>query len=173
MLSGRAGDPDVLVLDRERTEISIQESQLIVSRGYPLEEDLRTLARVSYATLTLLNQFIEAIGYNVALVFEQNSGRSAERYLGGRLFRHEKLDDNAWPLWGGAGTMVFGSSQERKSFTIAPRLEGEKTTRVSVEANYHVVYSQHPLEAGIGESLAIIWHDAFRVMELVDGEENL
>ena len=173
VLSGRGGDPDVLVLDRERIEVSVQGSQLIISRDYPSEEDLSTLARISNATLSLLDQSIEAIGYNVDLVFEQNSGRSAERYLGERLFRHGKLDDDAWPLWGGSGTMVFGSSRERKSFTVAPRLDDEKTTRVLVEANYHVVDGQTPLESGISESLAVIWRDAFRVMELVDGEENL
>lgn len=173
VLSGRGGDPDVLVLDRERIEVSVQGSQLIINRDYPSEEDLPTLASISNATLVLLDQSIEAIGYNVDLVFEQNSGRSAERYLGERLFRHGRLDDDAWPLWGGSGTMVFGSSRERKSFTVAPRLDDEKTTRVLVEANYHVVDGPTPLEAGIGESLAIIWKDAFRVMELVDGEENL
>ena len=173
VLSGRAGDPDVLVLDRERIEVSVQGSRLIINRYYPSEEDLPTLARISNATLTLLDQPIEAIGYNVDLVFEQDSGRSAERYLGERLFRHGKLDGDDWPLWGGSGTMVFGSSRERKSFTVAPRLDDEKTTRVLVEANYHVVGGQTPLEAGMSESLAIVWKDAFRVMELVDGEENL
>ena len=173
VLSGGAGDPDVLVLDRERIEVSVQGYQLIINRDYPSEEDLPTLARVSNATLTLLDESIEAIGYNVNLVFEQDSGRSAERYLGERLFKHGKLDDDAWPLWGGSGTMVFGSSRERKSFTVAPRLDDEKTTRVFVKANYHVAGGQTPLEAGISESLAIIWRDAFRVMELVDGEENL
>ena len=173
VVSGRAGDPDVLVLDRERVEISMQGSQLIINRNYPSEGDLPNLARVSNATLTLLDQPIGAVGYNVDLVFEQNSGRSAERYLGERLFRYGKLDDDAWPIWGGSGTMVFGSSRERKSFTIAPRLDDEKTTRVLVEGNYHVVDGQTPLEAGISESLAMIWKDAFRVMELVDGEENL
>ena len=173
VLSGGIGDPDVLVLDRERIEVSVQGSQLIINRDYPSEEDLPTLARVSNATLTLLDQSIEAIGYNVNLVFEQDSGRSAERYLGERLFKHGKLDDDVWPLWGGSGTMVFGSSRERKSFTVAPRLDDEKTTRVFVEANYHMAGGQTPLEAGISESLAIIWRDAFRVMELVDGEENL
>ena len=173
VVSGRAGDPDVLVLDRERIEISMQGSQLIINRDYPSEGDLPNLARVSNATLTLLDQPIGAVGYNVDLVFEQNSGRSAERYLGERLFRYGKLDDDAWPIWGGSGTMVFGSSRERKSFTIAPQLDDEKTTRVLVEGNYHVVDGPTPLEAGISESLAMIWKDAFRVMELVDGEENL
>ena len=35
VLSGRDGDPDVLILDRERIEITILESQLSVSREYP------------------------------------------------------------------------------------------------------------------------------------------
>lgn len=167
------GDPDVLVLDRERIEISVHESQLIINREYPSEEDLAALARVSNAMLTLLGQPIEAIGYNAGLAFEQNSGRSAERYLGERLFKYKQLDNDEWPLWGGSGTMVFGSSRERKSFTVAPRLDDEKTTRVFVEANYHVADGQVPSEARISESLTTVWRDVFRVMELIDGEESL
>ena len=173
VLSGKDGDPDVLILDRERIEITILESQLSVSREYPSEEDLLPLANISTATLNFLNQPIEAIGYNVDLVFEQNSGRSAERYLGGRLFKHRDLGGEEWPLWGGSGTMVFGNSRKRKSFNVAPRLGDDKTTRVLVEANYHVADGKIPQETEIGESLATIWRDTIGIMELIDEEGNL
>ena len=173
VLSGRDGDPDVLILDRVRIEITILESQLSVSREYPSEEDLLPLANISTATLNFLNQPIEAIGYNVDLVFEQNSGRSAERYLGGRLFKHRELGGKEWPLWGGFGTMVFGNSRKRKSFNVAPRLEDDKTTRVLVEANYHVGDGNIPQETEISESLATIWRDTIGIMELIDEEGNL
>ena len=173
VLSGGDGDPDVLILDRERIRITILESQLSVSREYPSEEDLLPLANISTATLKILNQPIEAIGYNVDLVFEQNSGRIAERYLGGRLFRHRELGGKEWPLWGGFGTMVFGDSQKRKSFNVAPRLEDDKTTKVLVEANYHVGDKRIPQEAEICESLAMIWRDTIGIMELIDVEGNL
>ena len=173
VLSVRDGDPDVLILDRERIAITILETQLFVSREYPSEEDLLPLANISTATLNFLNQPIEAIGYNVDLVFEQNSGRSAERYLGGRLFKHRELGGKEWPLWGGSGTMVFGNSQRRKSFNVAPRLEDNKTTRVLVEANYHVGDGIIPQETEIGESLATIWRDTIGIMELIDEEGNL
>ena len=165
---GGAGDPDVLILDRERIQIAVQESQLIISRDYPSVEDLSTLANISAITLRFFDQPIEAIGYNVDLVLEQNSGQSAERYLGERLFSHKELGDGAWPLWGGSGTMIFGNSRERKSFTIAPRLDDDKTTRVFVEANYHVSGRQILHEAEMSESLATIWRDVFGVMELID-----
>ena len=173
VLFGRDEDPDVLILDRERIEITILESQLAVSREYPSEEDLLPLANISTATLNFLNQPIEAIGYNVDLVFEQNSGRSAERYLGGRLFKHRELGGEEWPLWGGSGTMVFGNSRKRKSFSLSPRLEDDKTTRVLVEANYHVGDGLTPQETEIIESLATIWRDAIGIMELIDEEGNL
>ena len=173
VLYGRDGDPDVLILDRERIEITILESQLFVTREYPSEEDLLPLANISTATLNFLNQPIEAIGYNVDLVFEQNSGRSAERYLGGRLFKHRELGGMEWPLWGGSGTMVFGNSRKRKSFNLAPRLEDDKTTRVLVEANYHVGDGIIPQETEISESLATIWRDTIGIMELIDAEGNL
>ena len=173
VLSGGDGDPDVLILDRERIEITILESQLSVSREYPSEEDLLPLANISTATLNFLNQPIEAIGYNVDLVFEQNSGRSAERYLGGRLFKHRELGGEEWPLWGGFGTMVFGHSRKRKSFNVTPRLKDDKTTRVLVEANFHVGDGKIPLVTEISESLAMIWRDTIGIMELIDEEGNL
>ena len=138
VLSGKDGGPDVLILDRERIRITILESQLSINREYPSEEDLLPLANISTATLSFLNRPIKAIGYNVDLVFEQDSGRSAERYLAGKLFKHREFGGKEWPLWGGFGTMVFGNSRRRKSFSVAPWIEGDKTTRVLVEANYHV-----------------------------------
>lgn len=168
VLSGEAEDPDVLILDRERIEIAIQESQFLISREYPSEQDLPALASISIATLDFHSKSIEAIGYNVELVFDQDSGRSAERYLGERLFTHKELGSEAWPLWGGSGRMVFGHSQERKSFTIAPRLDDERTTRVHVTANFHVENGRVPSEVAISESLATIWKDSHRVMELID-----
>ena len=173
VLSGGEGDPDVLILDRERIEITVLRSQLSVSREYPSEEDLKTLANISTATLNFLDQPIEAIGYNVDLVFEQNSGRSAERYLGERLFKRRDLGDKNWPLWGGFGTMIFGDSQKRKSFNLAPRIEDGKTTRVLVEANYHVGDGLTPQRTEIGESLATIWKDSFKIMEFIDEEGYL
>ena len=173
ILSGGDGKPDVLILDRERIEITIIESQLSISRIYPSEEELLTLADISTATLNFLNQSIKAIGYNVDLVFEQNSGRSAERYLGGRLFKRREFGDKEWPLWGGFGTMVFGDSRKRKSFSAAPWTEDEKTTRVLVEANYHVGDGIIPQQTEIGESLAMIWSDTIGIMKLIDEEGNL
>lgn len=173
VLTGGDGDPDVFILDRERIEITILESQLSVSREYPSEEDLLPLASISAATLNFLNQPIEAIGYNVDLVFEQNSGRSAERYLGGRLFKHREFGGEEWLLWGGFGTMVFGHSRKRQSFNVAPRLEDDKTTRVLVEANYHVSDGNIPQETEIRESLAMIWRNTIGIMELIDEEGNL
>ena len=173
LLYGRDEDSDILVLDRERIEIAILESQLAISREYPSEEDLTGLARISTATLGFLSQSFNSIGYNVDLVFEQDSGRSAERYLGGRLFKHRELGSNDWPLWGGSGTMVFGNSQNRKSFRVMPRLDDENTTRISVAVNHHVGVRQTPGETEICESLVTIWRDAIRVMELIDKEDNL
>ena len=172
VLSGGDGGPDVLFLEKERLRITILESQLSVSREYPSEEDLLPLANISTATLNILNQPIKAIGYNVDLVFEQNSGRLAERYLG-RIFKHREFGGKEWPLWGGFGTMVFGNSRKRKSFNVAPHLMDDKTTRVLVEANYHVGDEKIPQETEIGESLALIWRDTFGIMELIDEEGNL
>ena len=172
VIFGRDGDPDLLLLDRERIEITVAESHLSISREYPSEENIPPLAAMATAVLAFLDQPIQAMGYNVDLVFEQNSGRSAERYLGSRLFKHRDLSGGEWSIWGGSGTMIFGSSQKRKSFRMAPRLEDDKTTRVFVEANYHVGDGLTPTEAEINESLTTIWIDTIRAMELVDMEEN-
>lgn len=172
MIFGRDGDPDLLLLDRERIEIAVAESHLSITREYPSEENIPPLAAMATAVLAFLDQPIKAMGYNVDLVFEQNSGRSAERYLGSRLFKRRDLGGEEWPIFGGSGTMIFGSSQKRKSFRMAPRLEDDKTTRVLVEANYHVGDGRTPTEAEINESLTTLWADTIRAMELVDMEDN-
>lgn len=173
IMAGDVEGSEILVLDRERIGIVIQELRLVINRDYPAKEDLPALARISSATLDFHGQAMKAIGYNVELVFEQDSGQSAERYLGQRLFIHKELGSKEWPLWGGDGRMVFGHSQKRKSFTITPRQDDEQTTRLYVEANYHVADGRIPCETEINKSLVTIWEDAHKMVERIDLVETL
>ena len=110
----------------------------------------------------------EAVGYNVEVIFEQDSGQPAGRYLGERLFNQNAFQGEAWPLLGGAGRIVFGNSQESRMFTAESRFGEDQTTRVFISANLHLAGVRIPNEGEVKESLQTIWGDAHRFMERLD-----
>ena len=162
---------DTLVIDKERIEIQLQKSEATIVRVYPDEGNLQPLAKIASVVLNMESHEIEEISYNTELVFEQDSGQSAEKYLGPRLFFHNQLGDGQASLWGGSGEMIFGNSQERKTFTISPRLYDEHTTRVLIEASYRIISKLVPDGSQIEEALKVIWSDAHRLMEQLDSSE--
>ena len=169
--SGEAEQVKTLLLDREQVEITAQGSRSSVLRQHPDEGDLPRLAEITALALEISGQITggsTAIGYNVELIFEQDSGQPAGRYLGERLFDYGALGDDAWPLWGGAGRIVFGNSPERRMFTAESRFGDDQTTRVFLSANLHLEGVRIPNEDEVRESLQTIWGDAHRFMERLD-----
>ena len=168
---GEAEQVRTLLLDRERVEITAQSSRSSVLRQHPDEGDLRRLAEITAIALDISGQATgpaATIGYNVELIFEQDSGQPAGRFLGERLFDYGGLGEDAWPLWGGAGRIVFGNSQERRMFTTESRFGDDQTTRVYLTANLHMESVRIPDEGEVRESLQTIWGDAHRFMERLD-----
>ena len=172
--SGEAEQVRTLLLDRDRVEISVQGSRSTVLRQNPDEANLSRLAEITAIALGISGQTTgnaEAVGYNVELVFEQDSGQPAGRYLGERLFDYSALGEGASPLLGGAGRIVFGDSQERRMFTAESRFGDDQTTRVFVSANLHLEGVRIPNESEVRESLQTIWGDAHKFMERLDQKE--
>ena len=160
-----------LLLDRDRAEITVQGSRSTVLWQHPDEANLSRLAEITAIALGISGQTTgnaEAVGYNVELIFEQDSGQPAGRYLGERLFDYSALEKEAWPLLGGAGRIVFGSSQESRMFTADSRFGEDQTTRVFISANLHLAGARIPNEGEVRESLQTIWGDAHRFMERLD-----
>ena len=169
--SGEVEQVRSLLLDRDRVEITVQGSRSTVLGQHPDEENLSRLAEIAAIALDISGQTTgnaEAVGYNVELIFEQDSGQPAPRYLGERLFDYSTLEDEAWPLLGGAGRIVFGNSQESRMFTAESRFGEDQTTRVFVSANLQVAGVRIPDEGEVREYLQTIWGDAHRFMERLD-----
>ena len=160
-----------LVLDRERVEVTTRGSRSTILRWYPEEKDLPKSAEVAALVLAVSGQDvepIEAVGYNLEIVFEQFSGHPASRYIGERLFDYQSLGDETWPLMGGVGRITFGDPHVNRTFTVEARFGDEQTTRVFVSANLHVAGNRIPTVDQIKQSLDTIWRDTFNLMEQLD-----
>lgn len=169
--SGEVEQVKSLLLDRDRVEITVQGSRSTIIRQHPDEANLSRLAEITAIALGISGQTTgnaEAVGYNVEIIFEQDSGQPAGRYLGERLFDHNAFEEEPWPLLGGAGRIVFGDSQESRMFTAESRFGEDQTTRVFISANLHFAGVRIPHEDEVRESLQTIWGDAHRFMERLD-----
>ena len=128
-----------LVLQRDRINIGSSPDRTIIEREFPSENDLQRLADV--ADKALLSREREDLprtfGYNLELVYDQDSGSPAFQYIGRRLFREDTFAPQGWALAGGAGRLLFGSSTGRWAVQIEPRFNDETSSRVYLNLNFH------------------------------------
>ena len=168
--SGDVEEIRTLRLDRERVEMTMQGSRSTVLRQHPEGIDLPRLAEITSLALSLSQlkiEVVEAVRYSVELVFEQDSGQVAGRYVAERLFDYQPGEGDL-PLWGGAARMVFGTPEVKQIFTVESRFGDDQTSRLFISANLHLEDRRIPSEDEIRESLEQIWRDAHRFMERLD-----
>ena len=101
----------VLTLNRERISCWRHlNSRLSSSVNYPVVQDFERFAQVAalaIKTTDLDNRALTAYGYNMDLVFDQNSTSPTAAYLAGRLFSAGLSEKLGWSLEGGAAKLTF------------------------------------------------------------------
>ena len=86
-------------LHRERIALNLSPSRSTISREYPDESDFARLAEVAALAIEstdLADGKPQAFGYNIEMVFNQDTGQSAIQYLGERLFDYGRLGKEGW-----------------------------------------------------------------------------
>ena len=106
VLSGLTEQNRILTLRRERIELNLSPSRSLIAREYPDQADFERLDEV--ATLAIANTELadkrpQAFGYNIEMVFEQDTQQPAIYYLGERLFNYQALGKDDWKPLGGRG----------------------------------------------------------------------
>ena len=160
-----------LTLNRDRIAIELSPARSTFSRDYPLRHELPRLAEVSCKAINNTNleeQRIQGYGFNIELVFDQDSGDTAFEYLAKRLFGTEPLGNEGWRLIGGAGRLIFGESRRRWSISLEPRFNSETESRVFLNANLHISETALPKEVEIQASLEEIWDNVHRFVGQLD-----
>ena len=164
-----------LTLNRDRIFLTLSPSRSSISREYPslenLQADLERLSEVSTQAIkgtNLGSQNLVAFGYNAEVIFNQDSGDPAIRYLGGRLFGHSFPRGKPWDLSGGSGQLIFTDGTRRWTFSVRPRSEDERESRVALGLNLHLNQQNLPNKVEIRNSLEEVWTEANEFMKRLD-----
>ena len=160
-----------LNLPKDRITLELSQHRSTISREYPSDGDLARLARVAGLAIQATNtedQAPRAFGYNIELVFDQDSGGPAISYLGARLFAEGPRVDQEWRLAGGAGQLIYDGGGKRWKISVAPRLNDEESSRVFLSLNLHIAEQRIPGESEIQKDLQEAWDQAHRFVELLD-----
>lgn len=160
-----------VTLSRDRTVVDVSPSRSTVAREYPSFEDLGRLADVAgyaIAKTGLGDQRLRAFGYNIELVYDQDSGLPAVRYLADRLFAPEISRNEGWRLVGGAGRLVFDEGGKPRNITVEPRLNDPSTTKIFMSLNVHENDQRLPDAGEIKKSLEETWGQAHEFVNRLD-----
>ena len=150
-----------LAIPRERVTLDLSPARTIIEREYPSEGDVSRLSEIAgYAVQQTAPQegAPSAFGYNIELVFNQTTGAPSLQYLGDRLFHQGNFGADEWSLVGGAGRLIFDSSDGRWTIQVEPRFNSEETHQVFVNLNLHKAEQRLPPAEEISQSFMTAWH---------------
>lgn len=161
-----------LTLKRDRIVVEVSSSWSTIAREYPSFKDLGRLAEVAgyaIAKTDLGDRRPRAFGYNIELVYDQDSGLPAVRYLADRLFAPEISSNEGWRLIGGAGRLVFEDEDGKpRNITIEPRFDDRAPTKISMILNVHENEQRLPDAGEIKNSLEETWRQAHEFVNRLD-----
>ena len=162
-----------LELQRDRISLQLIPGRTAIERAFVSEpEDLDRLADVVSLALKHTHLGREevptAFGYNIELVYDQTTGRSALGYLGAGLFGRGGLTVPDWKLVGGAGRFIFDSADGRWSIRVEPRFNDEESSRIYLSMNLHKAENRLPSLNEIRATFTDVWEKARIFVSLFD-----
>ena len=176
--TGITGPSRRVNLNRDRIVLELSPARSSVARQYPNDRsDIAQLTAVANSAIecsTLADQRV-SFGFNIELVYEQDSGQSAMEYLGSRLFGSLKLGRDAWTLAGGTGQIIFDEKDGscRWTMNVRPRSIAEDTPRILLGMNLHRSMADIPSAKVIEDSLEELWDEAHDFVLRLDECGNL
>lgn len=161
-------------LGRERIILDTDVSpsiQTIISREYPKREDLDRLAEVTRHAIVhtnLLDQQPHSSMFRVDLIYDQDSGFPAVRYLADRIFAAGLQDYKGWDLRGGFCRLVYSVGDVQWGISAEPRLANEETSTVFLSFAQFKDENQLPSEEEIKATLQEVWEQAQEFLKGLD-----
>lgn len=152
-----------LTLGRDRVELVLHGSRSTIAIAYPDEGGLARLAEVASCAIDLTEiqeGSLRAYGYNMELVFNQDSEEPAIEYIGRRLFANRFIGEQGWAWAGGSGRLVYGNSDEQWAVSIEPRFNEYTESRLFVKSNLHKEGHSMPAELDIRTALQRVRDEA-------------
>ena len=162
--SNKAEQGQVVTLDRDRITLELFPSRAVIRREYPNDEtDLEQMAEVAHQAISITairGKALRAYGFNLDLIYDQDSGRSAFGYLADRLLSVGVKQKNDWHFLGAATRVTYLAGDEQWQMAIEPRFGDPLTKTVYLNVNLHKPESQLPELDTIKGSLMKIWEQA-------------
>lgn len=169
---GIAGQARVLSIDKDRISLTLSSDRSIIQRDYPVVNDLPLLARVTGAAIAntdMSSAKPRAFGYNIQLVFSQDSERFARKYLSTRIFPKDYPRNSDWHLRDGSAKLNYQDDGGKLwTATIEPRFNDPNTPHVFLSLNMHIGEPRMPDTPEIAEHLETLWASAVSFVQSVD-----
>ena len=149
-----------IALNRDRIVLDLAPERTVIARDYPSSHDLDRLAEVT--ALATENTGSEggvlwAVGFNITLVYDQDSGMTASTYIADRLLSEHAFKSGGWQLTAGANRTVIDANGPRITQSVAPRFNDASTTKIFASLNLHTETNQMPHHSEIFASLQYAW----------------
>ena len=162
-----------LNLNRDRIVLDLSSSRSTIVKDYPTNpDDLVRLSEIAWSAIQcseLGSKRPRAFGYNIELVYDQDSAKEAVSYLGTRLFRSLPLGRDEWTLTGGTGQLILSDSTGRRwTINARPRPGDDPTSRVFLGMNLHYSDARVPSQDDIKNSLNELWDECHRFVAQLD-----
>ena len=160
-----------VALNRDRIVLDLAPERTLITKDYPSSDDLDRLAEVTALALENTGSeggMLQAVGFNVELVYDQDSGQTASRYLSERLFNSRLSKKIGLPIHGAEGRLVFTSGENLIGVTLQPRFGDATTTRIFMNLNLHRQTQILPTQLEIKESLRNALNDAEEIARRID-----
>ena len=169
--TGRTEPGYALSLRKDRIALELSPLRSTIGMEYPTREGLARLANVTcqaIASTSGESDAPQAFGFNVEMVFDQDSGNPASRYLSDRLFSSQQIGNEDWELIGGSGKFIFNDGGTRWTFDVEPRFNVENESRVFLRVNLHKSENRLPDKEEIQGSLEKAWDEIHNFMDRLD-----
>ena len=162
-----------LRIPRDRILIETSAARTRFVKEYPENlEDALSIARLSSLAAPVEEGAPEpsTYGFNLHLVYEQDSGESATLYLARRLLSYHKVSYENWTPYGGSGRLVFDDGPRRWTIKLEPRFQDENTPLVFLDMNLHVAVAGFPDDGETARWMTNLWARAHALIESLDNE---
>lgn len=163
-----------LILGRDRLRLTLHASRSTIAREYPDDAGLDRLAEVACRAIEPTKsegKEPRAFGYNMEMVFNQDSGQPAIQYIGSRMFGSLLSEDPERDFVGGTGQLILENADGRWTISIEPRFSDFDTSRVFLSLNLHKQEQRFPDEAEIRTTLEKVQQEALAFMDRLEGSE--
>ena len=161
---------------RERIVVEVSELRSRVTKEYPAAvDDVALVAKVAaqaLASTTVPEPVVSGYGFNFTMVYHDESGEDALRYLGRRIFAPPSFVPEGWSSFGAQGKLRFQDGDRQWTVTLEPRLQVPKTQKVFLDINLHVPEARIPQEDEMETHLRALWEQAHTLIEAIDANVN-